>query len=224
MDNHLQSTGTTIKRDATSRGISNKQDGDYDISRMKRRPFHGMMLFLCSFSPWIGCKAWTPSYLQSINLKSFSFRNPVIRRQGRAIVHAYSDRNDLSTHDEEDGDDESENSILASASFSSDWVQSEFTLRTIPSEPSPALTAETVAVACCRSLQWVDYPTESAGLKRCFDFFTFECRKAVTARQGGGTPERFCQYGLQSPALQPFYGATRIEIGNATYTPAQPPL
>lgn len=46
----------------------------------------------------------------------------------------------------------------------------------------------------------------------------------MTARQGGGSTDLFCRYGLLSPALQPFYGATRVEIGNATYTPAQLPL
>ena len=93
-----------------------------------------------------------------------------------------------------------------------------------PTEPSPELDPETLALDCCRSLQWVDYPTKSAGLERCFDNFTFECRKAVTARQGGQTVERFCEYGILSPALQPFMGATRVELGSATYTAAQPPV
>jgi hypothetical protein len=105
-----------------------------------------------------------------------------------------------------------------------DWLEAELTLLAAPSEPSPDLSPEQVALACCRSLQWVDYPTQSAGLKRCYDFFTFECRKAVTARQGGQTVERFCEYGLLSPALQPFIGAKRLELGSATLTPAQPPF
>ena len=36
--------------------------------------------------------------------------------------------------------------------------------------------------------------------------------------------ERFCEYGVLAPALQPFMGAYRIDIGNMTYTAAQPPL
>lgn len=103
-------------------------------------------------------------------------------------------------------------------------MRAELTLLQIPSEPHPDHTPEQVAVACCRSLQWVDYPSPSAGLKRCFDFFTFECRKAVTARQGGQTVERFCEYGVLSPALQPFMGAQRVDIGDVTITPAKPPL
>jgi hypothetical protein len=106
----------------------------------------------------------------------------------------------------------------------SDWIQAELTLLNAPAEPSPDIDPEAVALTCCRSLQWVDYPTKMAGLKRCFDFFTFECRKTVTARQGGQTVERFIEYGVLSPALQPFMGATRVEIGNVTLTPAQPPL
>lgn len=105
----------------------------------------------------------------------------------------------------------------------SDWVTSEFTLINLPTEPSPDLSAETVAIACARSLQWVDHPNENDGLKRCFPFFSWECRKVVTARQGGDTVERFCEYGLLSPALQPLMGAYRIDVGNVTLTPARPP-
>ena len=106
----------------------------------------------------------------------------------------------------------------------SDWVTAELTLINGPQQPNPELDPETVAVTCSRALQWVDYPTKSAGLERCFQFFTWECRKVVTARRGGDTVERFCQHGLLSPALQPFMGAYRIDIGNVTLTPAQPPL
>ena len=124
---------------------------------------------------------------------------------------------------EEDFVDETTNDDEISTK-ESDWVQAELTLRQAPTVPSPDVSAEMVALTCCRSLQWVDYPTESAGLARCFDFFTFECRKAVTARQGGNTVERFQQYGILSPALQPFMGAHRVDIGEGTYTAAQPPL
>lgn len=107
---------------------------------------------------------------------------------------------------------------------SKDWLEAEFTLRNLPSEPSQDLTPEQVARTVCRSLQFVDHPRESAGLKRCFPFLTFECRKCVTARQGGETIERFCQYGILSPALQPFMGASRLDLGEPTWTPAKPPL
>ena len=72
----------------------------------------------------------------------------------------------------------------------------------------------------------MDYPTENDGLARCFAFFTFECRKAITARQGGNIVERFQQYGVLSLALQPFMGAYRIDINveHATYTAAHPPM
>jgi hypothetical protein len=70
-------------------------------------------------------------------------------------------------------------------------VTAEFTLLNLPKEPSPVLSAEMVAMTCCRSLQWVDHPGESDGLKRCFPFFSWESRKGVTARQGGDTVERF---------------------------------
>lgn len=105
----------------------------------------------------------------------------------------------------------------------SDWLTAEFTLLNMPTEPSPELTAEAVAISCARSLQWVDYPAPNDGLARIFPFMTWECRKVVTARQGGDTVERFCEYGLLSPALQLFMGAYRIDLGNVTLTPARPP-
>jgi hypothetical protein len=108
--------------------------------------------------------------------------------------------------------------------FDSDWLQAELFLLNAPYEPSPDLDPETVARTICRSLQWVDYPRPTAGLARCYDFLTFECRKAVTARQGGGSVERFIEYGILSPALLPFMGAKIVNLGEAsTLTPARPP-
>ena len=106
----------------------------------------------------------------------------------------------------------------------SDWKEAARILDVLPSEPAADLPPDVVAMAVCRSLQWVDYPTPAAGLERCFPFLTWQCRKCVTARQGGDTVERFCQYGLLAPALQVFMGAHRLDWGEATLTPAHPPL
>lgn len=111
-----------------------------------------------------------------------------------------------------------------SSNHDTDWFQAELTVRKAPSEPHPSLDAETVATAFCRSLQWVDYPTEMAGLKRCFPFMTYGCREVVTARRGGKTLASFLEYSLLAPAFQPFMGATRIEIGECTHTAAKAPL
>jgi hypothetical protein len=160
------------------------------------------------------CRAWSRSFAtRSLFSSSSVHRNQIVQRS--FWLAAYS---------RDDDDDDAEEEEESERDDGSDWMQAELTLLNLPTEPSPDLDPETIALACCRSLQWVDYPTELAGLKRCFDFFTFECRKTVTARQGGQTVERFCEYGLLSPALQPFMGATRVELGNATFTPAQPPL
>jgi hypothetical protein len=105
----------------------------------------------------------------------------------------------------------------------SDWWQSELTLIKAPTEPSPDLLPESVALTVARSLQWVDYPQEAAGLKRVYPFLTWECRKTVTARRGADSLERFVVFGNLAPALQPFMGATYITLGEPTYLPAQPP-
>merc|ERR1740139_999657 len=106
-----------------------------------------------------------------------------------------------------------------------DWAEAELTLADAPDGPHPSLRPEAVVSAVVRSLQFVDHPTESAGLDRSFGFFAWECRKTVTARRGGDDPAAFRKHGLTSPALQPFMGATRVDVdfGGATFTPACPP-
>lgn len=105
-----------------------------------------------------------------------------------------------------------------------DWWQAELTLLNAPSKPDPDLSAESVAITCIRSLQWVDYPKPADGLRRCYEFLTYGCREIVTARRGGGkSVDKFVEHGLYAPALQPFMGASRVEIGDCTYTPAKAP-
>ena len=128
----------------------------------------------------------------------------VLQRAGAAAMPAL-----FSSHD----DDDSVN----------DWAQAELAMRNFPLEPSPDIEPIDVVNSCLRSLQFVDHPNPSSGLERCFPFFTWECRKVVTARKGGDTVERFVKYGQLAPALQPFMGATRIEIGEGTYTVSDSP-
>lgn len=110
--------------------------------------------------------------------------------------------------------------LLSNKDRDNDWVEAELQLLDFPIEPSSDLSPEKVAKSCVRSLQLVDFPNENDGLIRCFPFFMWECRKVVTARQGGDTCERFVKYGLLSHPLQVFMGAKRIEFGEATFTPS----
>lgn len=121
--------------------------------------------------------------------------------------------------DDDDGDVEVEDSQQAS-----DWIVAEMTLVQAPNKVTSDLDAFQTAALVCRSLQFVDYPEKGAGLKRCFEFFTLDCRAAVTARQGAKSVERFMEYGQLAPALQPFMGATKVVLGDATFTEARPPL
>lgn len=131
----------------------------------------------------------------------------------------------MDDNDDEAGVSEDEISLTT---LSSDWLEAELTLRSSPNDPYPDLLPRQVATICCRSLQWVDYPAVDAGLRRCYRFFTPECRKLVTGRQYSSAAEdsleQFCQYAALSPALQPFMGATRLDVGDVTLTPAQPPV
>jgi hypothetical protein len=124
-------------------------------------------------------------------------------------------------YDGEDDDDD-DTTTDSSSDMESDW--SKFLLVLGTSGPHPDLDAFQVATLVVRSLQFVDHPTESAGLERCYDFFTLDCRACVTARQGAKSVDRFKEYGVLAPALNPFMGARRVEIGEPTHTAAMPPV
>lgn len=126
-------------------------------------------------------------------------------------------------HDYEEDENEINEEKLTILNFD-DWTTAEFTILNGPKEPSPTLSPNDVAVIIARALQFVDHPQPNFGFHTCFEFFTWECRKTVTARKGGDTISNFCKYGLLSPALQPFMGASTIIVGEETITPAKPPL
>jgi len=85
-----------------------------------------------------------------------------------------------------------------------DALQSELYARAAPLAPSPELSVEEVAKATVRGLQRRDTPHPMAGIERLYNFATYKCRKAVTARQGADSLERFVQYTETSPAIRPF--------------------
>lgn len=145
------------------------------IRRHLRNP---MML---SFALWLVLLGSQISMSRTFSLFEVRLSASRLVRAKTALCMALADDSD----DEEDSDvDETDES---------DWMQAELTLMNMPTVPHPELEPEQVALACCRSLQWVDYPQPGDGLRRCYDFFTFECRKAVTARQGGQSVDRFIE-------------------------------
>jgi hypothetical protein len=165
-------------------------------------------------------QCWILSGPRALTSKSAA-ANIVNARQAWSGFH---DGEWISSASDDDDDEQAGSSI----SFSSDWLEAELTLKSSPKFPNPDLLPHQVATICCRSLQWIDYPAVDAGLRRCYRFFTPECRRLVTGRQYSSAAddslEQFCQYASLSPALQPFMGATRVEVGDVTLTPAQPPM
>lgn len=105
------------------------------------------------------------------------------------------------------------NSAFVPQAQSTDWLEAELTLRKKfpPNGPSPELSPSQVATTCLRSLQFVDYPSESAGFTRVFPFMTWQCLRAVTCKDRVDC-ESFAQFATLSPLLQPLFGATRIEL------------
>jgi hypothetical protein len=66
----------------------------------------------------------------------------------------------------------------------------------LPMHPCPELSPEGVVLALCRGLQQNNIPDDNAGLKRLFEFCTYECRAALTTRKGYKDPtgQRFVQH------------------------------
>ena len=100
-----------------------------------------------------------------------------------------------------------------------DWAVGEFAARCAPMEPSQELGPGQVVSACFRGLQFVDIPTKNAGLERCHAFMTLGARVAVTAvgrQEENRGVDVFIERGQLSPVLRPFFGASRIDIGELT--------
>ena len=65
----------------------------------------------------------------------------------------------------------------------------------LPTEPSPDLSPEAVVSLLCRGLQYNDVPMIDSGLRRVYEFATFECRAALTSRKGARSGvERFVEF------------------------------
>jgi hypothetical protein len=174
-----------------------------------------LCLLLAMIAADLGVKpqAWSVSPCASANRRLYHSRTRL------RSIRAFDDDSTVP------GDVDDDDPYIGLDERPSDWLTAEFTLLKSPERPTPVLDPVTVATTVVRSLQWVDYPTPNAGLTRCFEFFSWECRKAVTARQGADTLERFVEHGILSPALQPFMGAHRVDLGAGTYTaaPSSPP-
>ena len=80
----------------------------------------------------------------------------------------------------------------------------------LPTEPDVALEPADVMYAVCRGLQCNDVPEPDAGLARLFNFATYECRAALTARQGKETVERFKKY-ADSPVMDAILRCSTFE-------------
>ena len=88
-------------------------------------------------------------------------------------------------------------------------------LMQLPARPHPGIGPSDTVFALCLSLQHNNVPAPSAGLRRLFDFCSFECRSALTARQGARTVERFVEY-AHSPAFAELVNAARFSVSAAT--------
>ena len=209
--------------------------------------FTGILLVVALFDIIPKARSFVMNIAAKNHCNPSAAMQPVFRRQcccnGRGLIgslsmmdndgiYGYDDDYEYDDDDEEDldddDDDDDDDEIPSSSLFNDDWLEAEFTLvnNDVPSIPSPELDAMTVANLICRSLQWVDYPTSLAGLERCYEFFTPSFREFVTARQGGKSMERFVQFGVLAPALQPFMGASRVNVklDEVTKIDAKPPL
>jgi hypothetical protein len=65
----------------------------------------------------------------------------------------------------------------------------------LPHAPDPDLSPEDVVHTICRALQHNSVPEYNAGIRRLYDFTTFECRAALTTRKGARSgPDKFVEH------------------------------
>ena len=149
-----------------------------------------------------GCTAWRPALTAHRNAL-----RPARRTQLRPL-RAQPDAADESLRREAD-----------------DWTMGELAARRAPMEPSQDLGPGQVVINCFRGLQYVDIPTKNAGLERCHAFMTLGARVAATAvgrQQENRGVDLFIERGRLSPVFKPFFGASRIDIGELTEIPGTP--
>lgn len=101
----------------------------------------------------------------------------------------------------------------ARAATSSDELSMR--LMQLPRRPHASLTPTDVVHTACTALLHNNVPARGDGLRRLFEFCTFECRSALTARQGARTVDRFVQYAT-SPAFSELVNAAGFSIGEPT--------
>lgn len=190
-----------------------------------RAYLQSLIALLLLFGKRCECFSRLPQVMTQRTYASLSSPSTVwTRKDYRPCFGWSSDFDDNQDEEDDELDYDEEPEELDEADIDYDWVQAEFTLLKVPPKPHPKLDPMDIATLTCRSLQFVDYPSPNAGLERCFSFFTHDCRALVTARQGAKSVERFVKWGQSAPALQPFMGASRVIIGDGTYTAAKPPL
>lgn len=96
------------------------------------------------------------------------------------------------------------------------------TALSLPAAPSESLMPEHVVATLCRGLQHNHVPDADTGLRRLFAFATYECRAALTARQGKDSVERFVQH-ANSPAFISLLGCKSFALcGEPTLIPGTP--
>lgn len=84
--------------------------------------------------------------------------------------------------------------VPARASLPGDF-DAELAVLSLPARPSPELTPQAVVCALCLGLQHNNLPTPDAGLRRLFEFSTYECRASLTSRKGYKSgPDKFVEH------------------------------
>lgn len=94
-------------------------------------------------------------------------------------------------------------------------------LMQLPRRPHPSLTPAQVVHTACVALQHNHLPSRDDGLRRLYEFCTFECRSALTARQGARTADRFVQYAT-SPAFAELVNAAGFSVAPPTIIKGTP--
>ena len=85
-----------------------------------------------------------------------------------------------------------------------------------PMMPTLDLEPQSIVRQLCAGLQHNDLPSANTGLERFYNFAEFECRSALTARQGAKTLGNFTKYAAREPVFSLILYCDSFSVGKGT--------
>mmetsp|Transcript_27976 Transcript_27976/g.70534 ORF Transcript_27976/g.70534 Transcript_27976/m.70534 type:complete len:223 (+) Transcript_27976:3-671(+) len=112
--------------------------------------------------------------------------------------------------------------VTCKAQFARDDPSTGLGALSFPMKPDPSLTSEEVVKGLLGGLQHNDIPEPNMGLERFYNFATFTCKSALTARQGARSLQNFTKYAAREPVFSHLVNCEAFSLGESTLIKGTP--